>query len=1013
MQATQDIPVETQALRRCVRDLAALSTLSAVWSRSDLREIAEGLGTVLFQFLPLPLVYVRVSGFNEAVAVEVARTPQGLLPVSQTQEIGSTLEPLLKNGASNRTATIPNPFGSGSLRLVITPLGCAGDCGVLVAGSQQPEFPSQTDRLILGVGANQAAIVLQQRRAEDQLRRREQELSDFFDNATMGLHWVGPDGIILRANKAELELLGYSADEYIGRHIAEFHADKDVIEDILQRLCAGETLRDYEARLRCKDGSIKHVLIDSSVLWEDGEFVHTRCFTRDITDRKRSDEALRESEARKAAMVETALDGIISIDHEGKVIEFNPAAERTFGYRSDEVLGREMAELVIPPSLREAHRSGMARYLASGQGRVLNQRLELTAVRADGSEFPVEVAITRITTNDPPIFTGYIRDISDQKRAENTRRKQGERLQLLWEAAAVLLTADDPNAMLRGLHAKIGPHLGVDTYFNFLVNDSGDALRLASCEGIPVETARTITRLEFGQAVCGTVALHRQPIVATHIQQSGDPKVQLVKSFGLRAYACNPLLAGDRLLGTLSFASRTKDQFDPDEVAFLETICHYVTVAYERLRLLNELKEADRHKDEFLATLAHELRNPLAAVRNAVQIMKRTDWRGTNAERGKSTVTPFSPLTTDRPPLDIVERQVGQIVRLVDDLLDVSRISRGKIELRREPVELASVVNHAVEATRSLVESMEHILTVNLPPEPIYLNADPTRLAQVVSNLLNNACKFMNRRGRLWLTVETEAVKDQETGVRIQKSGNPAPGSSLPPDAPLLTPGLAVIRVRDTGIGLPDDQLHRIFEIFAQVDVSLERARDGLGLGLSLVKKLVELHDGTVEARSAGLGQGSEFVVRLPIATGELSAATGQPESPSSLKTPHSPLATRHRILVVDDNRDSAESLAMLLQIMGHEVDTAHDGLEAIARSRTFRADIMLLDIGMPRLNGYETARRLREQQGHKALKLVALTGWGQSEDRRRSEEAGFDAHLVKPVDVNAITELLAEWGAG
>lgn len=368
------------------------------------------------------------------------------------------------------------------------------------------------------------------------------------------------------------------------------------------------------------------------------------------------------------------------------------------------------------------------------------------------------------------------------------------------------------------------------------------------------------------------------------------------------------------------------------------------------------LREADRRKDEFLAMLAHELRNPLAAIRNATQIVLRNE----------------GDVQTSRAASQILDRQVGHMIRQVDDLLDVSRISRGKIELRKDRTELAQIISHAVETIRPLCENLRHELSMTLPPQPIYLVGDSIRLAQVVGNLLNNACKFTDRGGRIWLTVDEEG--DQ-----------------------------AVIRVRDTGIGLAQDQLSRIFELFAQVDNSLERARDGLGLGLTLVKKLVEMHDGTVAATSSGPGLGSEFVVRLPLLR---EAPPAAPQEPSGVK----PQATvPRRILVVDDNRDSANSLAMLLKLLGHTVDTAHDGLEAVERAATFRADVILLDIGMPRLNGYEAARRIRQQR-QKGLRLVALTGWGQEEDRQRSEEAGFDAHLVKPVDLAALTKLLAEW---
>jgi signal transduction histidine kinase len=371
------------------------------------------------------------------------------------------------------------------------------------------------------------------------------------------------------------------------------------------------------------------------------------------------------------------------------------------------------------------------------------------------------------------------------------------------------------------------------------------------------------------------------------------------------------------------------------------------------------LREADRRKDEFLAMLAHEIRNPLAAIRNAVQFLLQTEG---DAGRARSAI-------------EILDRQVAHMERQVEDLLDVSRVSRGKIELRKARIELAPVVNQAVEAIRPLCERLAHELIIVLPSTPLFVHGDQVRLAQIVGNLLNNACKFTDPGGQIRLTLEQEGEQ-------------------------------AVLRVRDTGIGLATDELSRIFDIFAQVDRSLERARDGLGLGLALVKNLVKLHGGTVEARSAGPGQGSEFVVRLPLQFGS------QPALPRNDPSDLEPVATAAcRILVVDDNRDSAKSLTMLLKLMGHEVDTAHDGLEAVGRAAKFQPDVILLDIGMPGLNGYEAARRIREQQPRSGVRLVALTGWSQDEDRRRSEQAGFDAHLVKPVNLSALKKLLAEWG--
>jgi PAS domain S-box-containing protein len=552
---------------------------------------------------------------------------------------------------------------------------------------------------------------------------------------------------------------------------------------------------------------------------------------------------------------------------------------------------------------------------------------------------------------------GQVGQFLERRRAEEGVRRQNERLRLLWEAASVLLSTDEPDAMLRGLFAKIAPHFGLDPYFNFMVNDAGDGLRLQSCLGIPEEAARSIARLEFGEALCGTVAVPRQPVVATRIQQSDDPEAQLVKSFGIRAYAWNPLLAGDRLLGTLSFASRSRDEFDAEEVDFLRTICQYVTATYERLRLIGQLLEADRRKDEFLATLAHELRNPLAPIRNALEIMRlaEDDGQAVGDARG------------------LMERQLGQMVRLIDDMLDVSRITRGKLQLRRERIELAAVVNNAVETSRPLIEAAGHELSVILPPGPVHLDADPTRLAQVFANLLNNAAKFTNPGGRICLTAERQG-------------------------------GDVVVSVRDNGIGIPADRLPRLFEIFSQVAPALERSRGGLGIGLSLVKGLVEMHGGSVEGRSGGSGRGSEFLVRLPVsaeAPADGPARPGDPEGPAA--------PARCRILVVDDLRDAADTLALLLQMRGHDVRAARDGLEAVAAAEAFLPEVVLLDIGLPKLNGYQAARRIRQQPWGRGMTLVALTGWGQEEDKRRASEAGFDHHLTKPVDPAALEELLAE----
>jgi PAS domain S-box-containing protein len=940
---------DSQALRRCLRELAALTTLSAVWSGSDLQQIAAGLSGVLCRSLPVELVYVRLKSADDGTKdVEAASAPPGALPVDRVELLRRTLEPLATTSSTDAAATVPSPFGGDPLRLFVTPLGLGGDCGVVIVGSPQPEFPTATDRLMLGVAANQAAIVLQQQRSEARIRRSQQDLADFFANATVGLHSAGPDGTILRANRAELTMLGYSAEEYIGHHVREFHVDACVIDDILRRLTAGGTVRDCEARMRCRDGSIKHVLIDASALWEDGRFIHTRCFTRDITEQKRAEEV----RLRLAAIVESSEDAIIGQDLHGTITSWNRGAEALYGYTADEIVGKPVS-LLIPADHQEDFPTIMDR-LRRGE-RI--EHYETVRTCKDGRRVNVALTVSPIRMPDGTIHgaSKIARDITPRKRAEETLQRQADRLRLLWEAAAVLLSADHPDGMVRTLLGKIGPHLGVDVYFNHVVNENGDGLRLSSYGGISAESASQLARLDFGEGVVGTAALQRRPLVATHIQQVDDATTQTLKPLGIRAFACNPLVAADRLLGTLSFASRVKDRFDDEEIAFIETVCHYVTVACERLRLLNELTESGVRKDEFLAMLAHELRNPLAPIRAAVQVL---NLKG-------------SPVPDARWSRAVIERQVQHLTRLVDDLLDISRITRNKLVLRRSRLDLAEVITGAVESSRSLIDQYGHELTVSLAPQPVYVDGDAVRLSQVFQNLLNNAAKYTERGGRISLTVE----RQDET---------------------------VIVRVKDTGVGIPPETLPRLFEMFYQADRSLERAESGLGVGLALVRRLVEAHGGRVEARSEGIGKGSEFSVRLPV----LTTPGARPVSFAGSRETN--VIAGLRILVADDNQDSADLFATFLQMMGNEVRTAYDGVAAVEEAERFRPDAVLLDIGMPRLNGEDACRRIRSTPWGQDVLLIAVTGWDHDENRRRIVAAGFDAHLVKPVDPRAVADLLS-----
>jgi signal transduction histidine kinase len=441
-------------------------------------------------------------------------------------------------------------------------------------------------------------------------------------------------------------------------------------------------------------------------------------------------------------------------------------------------------------------------------------------------------------------------------------------------------------------------------------------------------------------------------------------KDSYLRSHGVACALMTPITGAERPFGLLGAYTRYPRQFSPGELLFTQALADVLGVAAEHKRLecelqlrVNVMAEGDRRKDEFLAMLGHEIRNPLAPVRNGLQIL-----------RAKAGADAIVDQTTD-----IMTRQIDLIVRLVDDLLDVSRITQGKVVLRRERIDLASIVNQAVETARPLIDSRGHKLSVNIQREAIHIDGDPSRLAQILWNLLSNAAKY------------TE------------------PGGSIRLDA-CQVGNEVVVSVKDTGVGISAEMLLQVFDLFIQVDHTLERSEGGLGIGLTLVRRLVELHGGSVRAVSDGLGCGSEFIVRLPASPNSSSKEVSVQAVEISSKAP----SVSHRILVVDDNVDSADSLATLLELYGHKVHTVYSGTAALEVALSFQPSIILLDIGLPGMDGYEVARRLRENTRFAKVTLVALTGYGQEDDRRRTQQAGFDLHLVKPVAPEQLNHLLA-----
>ena len=726
------------------------------------------------------------------------------------------------------------------------------------------------------------------------------------------------NGIITSWNKSAERVFGYTAQEVVGKPVTILIPRERFDEEpaILERVRRGERIEHYETVRRRKDGTLLDVsLTVSPVADSQGRVVGASKIARDITGRKRAEIRLGESEERFAQFMRH-LPGLAWIKNaEGRYLYANDAAEVAFGSPLAELKGKTDQDL-FPLETAAEFTMNDQRALASGSG---IQAIE-TLKHTDGTVRHSIVSKFPVPGRDGKEITigGIAFDITEQKEAEQALRESEQRFRLLADSVPVLI-------WMNGLD---GCEFVNREYLQFLERTMEEVQQMKWATALHSDDAE-----EYLSAYRRAFE-DRKPFEAQVRMRRGDGEYRWLKSAAL------PRVATDgKFLGYVGCSFDITDVKQSQEA----------------------LSEADRRKNEFLAMLAHELRNPLAPIRNALEILRRTKDK-TQAIQSAS---------------EMMERQIRQMVRLVDDLLDVSRISRGKIELRRGSIDLASAVTHAVEASRPLAESKGIELSVSLPPQPAYVNADPIRLAQVVGNLLSNACKFTSDGGRIWLTVELANTGDH-------------------------SPERVSIRVRDTGIGIPSEQLDRIFDMFMQGDTSLERSASGLGIGLTLAKNLVELHEGTLEAYSAGTGQGSEFVVRLP-----LLAEAPKPASPDPVLTDARTAQTR-RILIVEDNEDSADSLTILLNLAGHKTHTAYDGLEAIEAAATFRPEVILLDIGLPKLNGFEVARKIREQPWGQAMVLVALTGWGQDEDRRRSREAGFTHHLTKPIDPLALTNLLA-----
>jgi PAS domain S-box-containing protein len=634
----------------------------------------------------------------------------------------------------------------------------------------------------------------------------------------------------------------------------------------------------------------------------------------------------RRSEDHFRKLVEGVLDhAILLLDPEGRIATWNAGAERITGYTAEEVLGESSERFYTSEAVKEGVPERHLG-LAVQSGRLSD---EGWCVRKDGSRFWAGVTITAVVgaEGSPRCFLIIAQDLTLRQEMEQQLRLAADASRQ--EAELRLRESEERFSRfaqhLPGL-AWIKDLEGRYVYVNeagarAFARPSHEVYGSTDAELFPPETAARFREND------GLAVARRKGVEAVeHLTYSdGSVHFSIVSKFPILDAQGNIQLVGG--------------------------IAIDIT---ERVRAEEALLLADRRKDEFLATLSHELRNPLAPLRNSLHVL-----RSRGAEPRTERI------------YQMMEQQLNRMVRLVDDLLEVSRITGGKIGLHREPVAIAAIVESAVETSRPLIEAAAHQLAINLPVEPLVVDADPVRMAQVVSNLLNNAAKYTPEGGRIALSVTREEAT-------------------------------AVLSIRDNGLGIPAPMLPRVFEMFAQVDRTLKRAQGGLGIGLALARSLVEMHGGRIEAYSSGLNQGSEFVVRIPL-------SAGTPEAPAPMRKPvvqpeSGPL---QRVLVVDDSRDGADTLALVLNTLGAETRVAYDGNTALTAARDFRPAVVLLDLSMPGMDGYEIAARMREDPALRGVRLIALTGFGSEEERRRSSEAGFDAHYVKPVDAARLQALL------